>query len=325
MRWWRAQVAANSAACRAGEGGAARSVRSSAPENRCGTTALTTTSESSRPSCSRSRARSSSVSATGISSAVDTASTAVSSRVGEEARHRAALLGDRADARDRRKRARRLQHRQTVPGRRSVEHDQVVGPRAAGAPLGLGQLPDLADRQQLAHARRRRGQRREDPAARQQRGQRARSAAAGAGTPPSRAAGRSRCGAADRRPLARRTRPPRPTRPARARGRHGPPPRPRSCAARAGSAASPNAAATVDFPTPPLPVTTSKRVGEQSIHRSWTRVVTQTRGYITATDGRADLPGQGASRFPLLGQAPRSRPSEALNTAGPPWLVTCAP
>src|SRR5262249_25850223 len=77
VRWWRAQAAANSAACWAEDAGARRSVRSSRPEKRCGTTALTTTRARSRPTCSRTWARSSSVSLTGISSAVDTATTAV--------------------------------------------------------------------------------------------------------------------------------------------------------------------------------------------------------------------------------------------------------
>ena len=42
-----------------------------------------------------------------------------------------------------------------MPARGGVDYDQIVGCGAAGLALELGELPDLADRQQLAHAGRR--------------------------------------------------------------------------------------------------------------------------------------------------------------------------
>src|SRR4051812_14235771 len=55
-------------------------------------------------------------------------------------------------------------HRDPVPGGGRVEDDQVVGMGARRAPVGLGQLPDLADRQQLAQPRRGGGEVGEHPA-----------------------------------------------------------------------------------------------------------------------------------------------------------------
>ena len=100
------------------------------------------------------------------------------------------LAGDRADARGVGERPRRAEQRQAVAGGGRVEDDEVVGLGARRAALVLRELPDLADGQQLAHARAspRRGSReraRLRPAARP-----ARAPGAGRpGTPPSPAAG----------------------------------------------------------------------------------------------------------------------------------------
>ena len=76
-------------------------------------------------------------------------------RVGDHRVDRTALAGDAAHARGLREGARRAQHGDAVAGGGRVEDDEVVGLGARRAAVVLRELPDLADRQQLAHARRR--------------------------------------------------------------------------------------------------------------------------------------------------------------------------
>ena len=76
-------------------------------------------------------------------------------RVGEHRVDRTALAGDAAHAGGLREGSRRAQHGDAVAGGGRVEDDEVVGLGARRAAVLLRQLPDLADRQQLAHARRR--------------------------------------------------------------------------------------------------------------------------------------------------------------------------
>jgi hypothetical protein len=83
------------------------------------------------------------------------------------------LPGDRAGGRDVRERAWRVEQREPVTGRRRVDDDEVVRLGAGRAALGLGELPELAHRQQLAHARRRRGEVGEQAARREHLGERA--------------------------------------------------------------------------------------------------------------------------------------------------------
>ncbi|MFN8216178.1 MAG: hypothetical protein U0R71_06230 [Solirubrobacterales bacterium] len=85
----------------------------------------------------------------------------------DEAVERLRLRVDRADAGDRGEGARRLQEADAVAGGRRVDDHQVV--LAAGLDLAveLGELPDLADRDQLLEARRRRREVVEDAAAEQ--------------------------------------------------------------------------------------------------------------------------------------------------------------
>ena len=86
-------------------------------------------------------------------------------RVGERRVDRRALARDRPAARRGGERARRAEHRDAVPGRGRVDDDEVVGVGARRAAVELGELPELADGQQLAHARRRGGEQAEDAAA----------------------------------------------------------------------------------------------------------------------------------------------------------------
>ena len=85
--------------------------------------------------------------------------------VGDEAVERLRLRVDRADAGDRGEGARRLQEADPVPGRRRVDDHQVVLAPALDLAVELGELPDLADRDQLLQARRGGGQVVEDAAA----------------------------------------------------------------------------------------------------------------------------------------------------------------
>ena len=148
--------------------------------------------------------------------------------VGEHRVDHPALAGDAAHARGLGERARRGQHRDAVAGRGRVEDDEVVGVGAGRAAVLLGELPDLADGQQLAQPRRRGGEVAEG-AAGEPAGRPAPPGAGRRGTPPSPPRGRSRCGAgrAPARPRAC------PCRRARARRRRAARPRRRSSAARA--------------------------------------------------------------------------------------------
>ena len=148
-------------------------------------------------------------------------------RVGDHRVDRTALAGDAAHAGGLREGPRRAQHGDAVAGRGRVEDDEVVGLGARRAAVVLRQLPHLADRQQLAHARRR-GREVAERAARARAARPAPPAAGRRGRAPSRARGRSTGGAGRARA------PPRacPRRPGRARRRRGARPRRRSCAAR---------------------------------------------------------------------------------------------
>ena len=84
--------------------------------------------------------------------------------VGDRRRDRPALVGDRPDARDLGERPRRAQDADAVAGGGGVDDHEVVGGGAARAPLELRELPDLADAEQLAHPRRRHRERVEQAA-----------------------------------------------------------------------------------------------------------------------------------------------------------------
>ena len=210
-----------------------------------------------------------SVSLTAISSGVATATTPVNSRSAIVLRDRPSLTRDRSDPRDLRERPRRAQDPDAVTGGGSVDDDEVVRGRAARLALELGELPDLADAEQLAHPRGRHRERVEQPARAERVAERAdldlqvllhrvlrvdrdreqvQAQARARGTaPPSRSNARcTRSWAASSATIVRR--------PWRA-------------------ASIPSAIATVDLPTPPLPVTNTSRLsrtlgtGAEHTHR----------------------------------------------------------
>ncbi len=113
-----------------------------------------------------SSSRSDSVSLTGISSAVATATTPVNSAVGDRVGDRAALVGDRTDARDLGERARRAQDADAVSGRRRIDDHEVIRRGTASPALELRELPNLADAEQLAHSGRGHRENGEQPARR---------------------------------------------------------------------------------------------------------------------------------------------------------------
>ncbi len=203
------------------------SARASAALKRCGWSALTTIASSSMPSSVRSARSKSTVSLTGISSGSAVTSTPVEARSRRNSSMRSAWRAIGPDLRDPGEGARRAQHREPVAGGRGVD-DREVEHGAARAPLELGELPDLADRDELGQARRGGGQVLEDPAPAQQAGERRASAAGSRATPPSRAPGRPRRRTARAPARARcgRCRSPRTSR----RGAPARPPRTRSCA-----------------------------------------------------------------------------------------------
>ena len=74
--------------------------------------------------------------------------------VGDRGRDRPALMCDRADPGDLGKRPGGAEQPDAVAGGGGVDDHEVVRSGPAGAALKLGELPNLADRQQLAHPRR---------------------------------------------------------------------------------------------------------------------------------------------------------------------------
>ena len=131
----------------------ASNVSSSLCVNSSGSTRLTITAPSGT-STSAQRATSSIVSVTGISSGVVTMFTAVTCGIGEQLGDPARLVAQRTDVDELLDRVGRAELGDDVAGRGRVDHDDVV----LGAPLDrLAHLPhDLADREDLLHARRRR-------------------------------------------------------------------------------------------------------------------------------------------------------------------------
>ena len=154
---------------RAGDG-RVRGVRlrgggASAAVKRSGSRALAMTRASGRPIASRSASRSRPVSVTASSSRLRDGDDRRALWIGQQ------LVDDRALARDGPaagrcgERPRRAEDRDAVAGRGRVDDDEVVGVGAGGAAVELGELPELADRQQLAHAGRGGGDHPEDAAA----------------------------------------------------------------------------------------------------------------------------------------------------------------
>ena len=161
--------------------------------------------------------------------------------------------------------ARRAQHRHAVAAGGRVDHAGVERAVALVAPLHLGQLPDLAERDQLVEPRRGRGQVGEDPARGRASPPAGPTSAGRAATPPWRPRGSARTPTGSRPPRSRCSpraacRTGRSRAPARTprRSRPGGP---------LSALASPIAAATVVLPTPPLPVTKTSRLcrGEAAI------------------------------------------------------------
>ena len=138
----------------------------SAPENRRGRTALSTTASRSRPSIVATRSSRSSASDTAF---LRLATVTIAARAGSSSssatRRACVAIGRHGDVGER---AGRPQQADPVARRRAVDDDEVVAPRGARPPLGAPELPRLRDRDELARARRGR----EERAERARRGQR---------------------------------------------------------------------------------------------------------------------------------------------------------
>ena len=203
-----ARVGGQRARRRATLGSCARSAAASASVKRSGSTPLATTRSSTSPRSSSQRALELERLAHRHLLRAGDGDDAGPGLVGEHLVDRTRLAGDRPDPGHLAERARRAQDGEAVAGRGGVEDRRGRTARSPRAPLVLGELPHLADREQLAHAGRGGGEVGERAARGQHVGQRARGQLVDAGTPPSRPAGRSRRGAGPRRapPRARRPR-----------------------------------------------------------------------------------------------------------------------